>query len=228
VADRDDVRDWHAAARRRLDEASALVGTLDDAPVGPEPGARPAIVPSRVLAGCRDRMAAVLDRLLDLAGPVPVQRVHGDLHAGQLLRWTGGLAIVDFDGNPVVPRAQPRPESDPAVQPAARDLAQLMVSMDHVGRVTDRRAGFGVTAAIDAWSGAARAQLLAGYRQELAGEGRADLLDERLLAPFAVEQICREIIYAARFLPRWGYAAVGGLELLVEDPLGPPSPDRLS
>ncbi len=34
--------------------------------------------------------------------PVLVQRVHGDLHVGQILRWPGGLVVVDFHPNPVV------------------------------------------------------------------------------------------------------------------------------
>ena len=29
--------------------------------------------------------------------------VHGDLHVGQVLRWRGGYAVGDFDGNPVLP-----------------------------------------------------------------------------------------------------------------------------
>ncbi|MFI5893647.1 hypothetical protein ACIA5D_26430 [Actinoplanes sp. NPDC051513] len=37
------------------------------------------------------------------------------------------------------------------------------------------------------------------------------LLDEKLLRPFEVEQECRELIYAARFLPRWRYAPMGVL-----------------
>jgi maltokinase len=30
-------------------------------------------------------------------------------------------------------------------------------------------------------------------------------LDERLLAPFLIEQECREYIYAAKHLPHWVY-----------------------
>jgi maltokinase len=36
-------------------------------------------------------------------------------------------------------------------------------------------------------------------------------VDERLLAAFEVEQECRELVYAARFLPRWRYAPMATL-----------------
>jgi maltokinase len=35
--------------------------------------------------------------------------------------------------------------------------------------------------------------------------------DARLLAAFEVEQECRELVYAARFLPRWRYAPLATL-----------------
>jgi maltokinase len=36
-------------------------------------------------------------------------------------------------------------------------------------------------------------------------------VDEALLAAFEVEQLCRELVYAARFLPRWRYAPMATL-----------------
>ena len=54
-------------------------------------------------------------------------------------------------------------------------------------------------------------RLLAAYRDRLAERGRPDLLDESLLRPFEIEQECRELIYAARHLPRWRYAPMGVL-----------------
>ena len=40
--------------------------------------------------------------------------------------------------------------------------------------------------------------------------GRTDLFDERLLAPFVAEQVCRDVLYAVEHLPRWAYAVTGG------------------
>ncbi|WP_204055485.1 hypothetical protein [Microbispora corallina] len=137
------------------------------------------------------------------AGPSPLIRIHGDLHVGQILRWSGGYAVVDFDGNPTVTGAD-------AYQPAARDLAQLSTSVDHAGRVAVRRRSADPDATA-AWAASARSSLEAAYADALAGGGRAELLDLSLLRPFEVEQECRELIYAARHLPRWRYVPMGVL-----------------
>ena len=62
--------------------------------------------------------------------------VHGDLHVGQILRWDGGYAVNDFDGNPVLPARGAN-----GAEPAARDVAGMLQSLDHVGRVVLRRNG---------------------------------------------------------------------------------------
>ncbi|MCK2221570.1 hypothetical protein MF672_048365 [Actinomadura sp. ATCC 31491] len=140
---------------------------------------------------------------LDAPVVSPVIRIHGDLHVGQVLKWRDGYAVIDFDGNPTVQDADP-------CQPAARDVAQLTTSLEHVAQVAIRRRGVPPDRAA-AWAAAARAGLLAAYRARLAARGRPDLLDERLIRPFEVEQECRELIYAARHLPRWRYAPMGVL-----------------
>jgi maltokinase len=118
--------------------------------------------------------------------------------------------VIDFDGNPVL-------DPGSAQQPAARDVAQLLLSLDQVGRIADRRADYAITAEIDAWSRRAQAQLLTAYREELADLGHADVLDVRLLPSFLVEQACRDLLYAVRFLPRWAYATIDGLEALLAE-----------
>jgi maltokinase len=210
------VRTWHAVATRRLEavEEFARSGGFEDA--------------GHVLTPRLPALRTAIDGLLAVADELPtdpdriaagegvlVQRIHGDLHAGQLLRWPGGMAVVDFDGNPVLHRhADPDDGVDPLLQPAARDVAQLLLSLDYVGRVADRRSGFALTAAVDEWSAQARSQLLDAYRTELALAERPYLLDERLLAAFAAEQVCRELLYAVEHLPRWAYAPLAGLRLM--------------
>ena len=122
---------------------------------------------------------------------------------GQILRWRDGYAVIDFDGNPTVTGADP-------LQPAARDVAQLTTSLQHVAQVAIKRRG---TSPDDAarWAAEARTRMLAAYRDRLAGRGAADLLDESLIRPFEIEQECRELIYSARHLPRWRYAPMGVL-----------------
>jgi maltokinase len=178
-----DVDEWAAQAGEALAEALALT----DGPDGQWL--------STVAARLRRGLA------LPLATGTPMLRIHGDLHVGQVLRWAGGYRVIDFDGNPTsAPRAE--------YQPAARDLAQLLVSLEHVAMIVAK------TSAREAAVGRARqlrADLLTGYRSTLAALGQGELLDERLLRAFEVEQECRELIYAARFLPRWRYAPMGVL-----------------
>ncbi|UBU15272.1 hypothetical protein [Nonomuraea gerenzanensis] len=140
---------------------------------------------------------------LETPTTTPRIRIHGDLHVGQILRWRDGYAVIDFDGNPTVTDADLH-------QPAARDVAQLTTSLEHVAQVAIRRRSTPPADAA-AWANRARAALLTAYRERLAAKHRPDLLDETLIRPFEVEQECRELIYAARHLPRWRYAPMGVL-----------------
>ncbi|MER6942591.1 hypothetical protein ABT294_01085 [Nonomuraea sp. NPDC000554] len=139
----------------------------------------------------------------------PLIRIHGDLHVGQILQWRDGYAVIDFDGNPTVTDAEP-------YQPAARDVAQLTTSLEHVAQVAVKRRGVPADQAA-AWAREARAVTLDAYRARLAERGRPELLDESLLRPFEIEQECRELIYAARHLPRWRYAPMGVLRAWYQD-----------
>jgi predicted trehalose synthase len=135
----------------------------------------------------------------------PMFAGHGDLHVGQVLRAAGGYWVVDLDGDPQL-GADERDEPEPA----ARDLAHLLVSVDQVAAVVQRRVG-GPAPACREWADRARADLLAAYLTELEAHGRRDLLDDRLLAGLEAEQVARELVYAARFLPPWTYAGEGTL-----------------
>jgi maltokinase len=170
-ADRETVGRWKAEALSTLDEAIAL--TED-----PE------------LATWAPAMRSVLEAVD--ARSAPIQPVHGDLHVGQVLEWPGGLAVIDFDGNPTLSEA-----GNAISQPRERDVAQLVTSLDHVGRVVENR-GVGDRAT---WIAEARDGFLSAVGQ----------VDKGLLAALEVEQECRELVYAARFLPRWTYAPMATL-----------------
>lgn len=177
---------WAARAADAVDEALALTG-------GPD---------GEWLSAHAAELRA------ELTAPAPAEataliRIHGDLHVGQILRWRGGYAVIDFDGNPTVTGADP-------FQPAARDLAQLTTSLEHVGQVAIKRRGAAPTR-IGTWAAAARAALETGYLARLSELGHGALLDRSLIRPFEIEQECRELVYAARHLPRWRYAPMGVL-----------------
>ncbi len=181
VASASDVAVWRARAAAALDDA---VRTTDGAA-----GER--------LAALEPRARAVLDRLASI-DETPVQRIHGDLHVGQILRDdAGSLWVNDFDGNPLA-----SVEARVAPDAAARDVAAMACAIDHVGRVVARREPAAVES-LEAWIERARSLFLSAYREAL-GE-HASLFDERLLAPFSVAQEAHEYRYAASYLPRWRY-----------------------
>jgi maltokinase len=87
----------------------------------------------------------------------------------------------------------------------------MLASLDHVARIADRRTDRSASAVLRRWAKAAQASFLTAVDTGLAAAGRDDLLDVRLLGPFLVEQECRDLVYAARHLPRWRYAPWGTL-----------------
>lgn len=186
------IQGWHSLAIALFDDAADGVDGVE--------GER--------LALLRGSVAAVLDDIsrIDQTTTIPV---HGDLHIGQVLRWDDGYAIGDFDGNPVL-TAQQRL----VPQPAARDVAGMVQSIDHVGRVVSRRVEGADADRVTLWIARAQDRFLAAYRARLAERGQAGLLDDRLLLPFQVEQECREFLYAIEHLPRWRYVPDQALQAL--------------
>jgi maltokinase len=162
-AGREEIGRWRAEALETLDEAVALTADPD-------------------LDVWAPAMRAVIES--PGASSAATQPVHGDLHVGQVLEWSGGLAVIDFDGNPALSEA-----ANAVAQPRERDVAQLLTSLDHVGRVVEHHGGGDQAGWID--------EARAGC------SGAIGDVDAALVAAFEVEQECRELVYAARFLPRW-------------------------
>ena len=145
------------------------------------------------------------------ARDVSVMPIHGDLHIGQIWRWSGGLVVGDFDGNPLL-SAEHR--ADPG--PAAFDLACLLRSFDHVALVVARRLGevqrTDLQAAAFAWVREARVELLTAYDDEADRIGSDSVLDLLLLHAFEALSPLHEAVYAATYLPRWRYVPLGVLK----------------
>ncbi len=179
----------HAAAHALLTEAIEVTSTSWP-------------LPEPMLAAIR----AEIDGLAGL-GETVGQPIHGDLHLGQILRAGDQLWVMDFDGNPLADaptRRQP--------QPAARDVAGLIQSIDHVARVAHRRRPEVGLDTIEGLVATAVSAALDAYRQAL---GPARLLDERLIRPLRVVQELHELVYAARHLERWSYVPHAALPALL-------------
>lgn len=185
--DRLAMTELHESCRADLDEAVRLI----DGEEGERLRAREAAI------------AAQMDSLM-LVDSTPVIDIHGDFHIGQVLRivddGVARYAFVDFDGNPVLP-----PALRMHMQPAARDVAGMLASIDHVARVVNYR-----TEGLDPrpaaiWIPHAQDAFLAAYQSTLSSAGRRSILDDRLIRPLIVDQECREFVYSARHLPHWRY-----------------------
>ena len=144
TADAETTAGWRLRAEAGLDEAVAVTdGDAGDRLQALAPAARRALAAIAVEG-------------------TPVQPIHGDLHVGQVLRWAGGYAVNDFDGNPVLPARERR-----ADQPVARDVAGMLQSLDHVGRVAVRHAPDADVELVETWIREARQRFLETYRRIL-------------------------------------------------------------
>jgi maltokinase len=182
LATTDDVASWIQRSSATLDEALALTdGREGERLRAHEPAIRRSLAAATAVTA------------------TPVTVIHGDLHVGQLLPWRDGFAVVDFEGNPLQ-----RADERGAMRPPARDVASVVRSLDHVGRIVQRRRP-DRAADIAAWIAEARTSFLESYTSELRDLGATDLFDDRLLHPFEVAQGCHEYVYAARYLPTWRY-----------------------
>lgn len=155
----------------------------------------------RLRAARADVMAAL--HPLDSPDLLSAHRIHGDLHAGQFLRTGDRLVVTDFDGNPL---ADPRERR--LAQAPLRDLASLLQSLDHVGRIVVKRRHPDRGADVDHFIAAAVVAALDAYRAD--HSVRDDLLDA-----LRVAQELHEFHYAVTHLPRWLYVPDAALPALL-------------
>lgn len=158
----------------------------------------------------RVQIASVLDRLDSLTGS-PVIEGHGDLHVGQVLRSEGRFVVTDFDGNPVL-----TPEERMRPIPAALDVAGMTQSLAHAAIVAAKYTELDAEtlAGVDV---IVRMAFLDAYTDRIAELGHAELFDPAALYPFRVQQVLREIVYAARHLPRWMYVPDAALPAVLDE-----------
>ena len=207
------VADLHAALAQTASVASpeqaiqwrdSALQTLEDVCALPD---SPSVVVARQY---RAKIETTLSRLDSLAG-APVIDGHGDLHVGQVLRSDKRFVVTDFDGNPVLAA-----EERVRPIPAALDVAGMTQSLAHAAIVAAKYAVLDpqTLARVD---GLLRMAFLDAYADRLAELGHGALYDAGSLYPFRMQQVLREIIYAAQHLPRWMYVPDAALAALLDE-----------
>lgn len=205
-----DGRDFTAAAR---DLGTAVAGVhgalgaaLETADAGPDEVASTAAAWRRRLTIAAAEVPAVADRLpaieavyrsaLERAWP-RLQRIHGDLHLGQVLAVPhGGWRIVDFEGEPLRPM---RERAIPDLPP--RDVAGMLRSFDYAGAVAAGPDASG-------WAAACQTAFVEAYAEAPGAVG----LDPVLLKALVLDKAVYESIYEARNRPAWLPVPFAGID----------------
>jgi maltokinase len=144
-----------------------------------------------------DMISDAYSELAKLAGPFPVQRVHGDYHLGQVLRTETGWVVLDFEGEPATPLAQRRARSSPL-----RDVAGMLRSFDYAARhqLIGHAGQAALSDAARDWVRRNASAFCVGYAE--AG-GLDPVANQVLLRALQLDKAVYEVLYEARHRPSW-------------------------
>lgn len=136
--------------------------------------------------------------------PVPLQRIHGDFHLGQVMRTATRWVLIDFEGEPARPLSERRSLHSPL-----RDIAAMLRSFDYAARhLLAGGGGFwgrGTPAPhlvrrAEEWATRNRDAFCAGY----ADAGPLDPRTEPvLLRAFETDKAVYEVMYESGNRPSW-------------------------
>ena len=154
-------------------------------------------------------ISAVFDALASSHEPVPLQRVHGDFHLGQVMRTDNGWVLLDFEGEPGAPIAARTALSSPL-----RDVAGMLRSFDYASRylLADQPAAAQLEYRAAEWAERNRDAFCSGYAKSA---GRDPREDDVLLRAFELDKAVYEVAYEARNRPSWVRIPLGSIERLV-------------
>jgi maltokinase len=154
-------------------------------------------------------LRSAFDDVARIDRPVPIQRIHGDFHLGQVMRTETGWSLLDFEGEP----ARPLSERAALMSPL-RDVAGMLRSFDYAARslLMDRQQSSALNVRAEEWSDRNRAAFCEGYTTG----GGADPSEQTvLLRAFELDKAVYEVVYEARHRPTWVSIPLGAVGRLV-------------
>lgn len=147
-------------------------------------------------------IGAAFARLAEWTRPLPVQRVHGDYHLGQVMRTDAGWVLLDFEGEPARAPSERREASHPL-----RDVAGMLRSFEYAARFP-HTAGPGTPPEEEpdlerrarAWAARSRAAFCRGYTSAGGPDPGAH---ETLMRALEFDKAVYEVRYEAANRPAW-------------------------
>jgi maltokinase len=173
-----------------------------------------AMVPD--LAPYADRLSGTFETFAELSEPVRVQRLHGDLHLGQVMRTETGWLLLDFEGEPVKSLEERRRPGPPL-----RDVAGMLRSYDYAARhlLINGKAVSGNPDQLEyraqEWADRNRSAFCHGYAE--AG-GIDPASHEVMLRALEYDKAVYEVMYEARNRPTWLHIPLGSIAALSASP----------